>query len=396
MSEDRALPAGWRTLRFDEFAKSIVERVNPGEADEDIYVGLEHLDPESLKIQRWGTPADVVGEKLRFRAGDVIFGRRRFYQRKVAVAEFDGICSAHAMVLRARDDVMLQSFLPFFLQSQTFFQRAMQISVGSLSPTINWRALARQEFVVPPLDEQQRIAEILWAAEAVVDGWQRVHEALGAVSTSVRDEIICAPAHPRRPLADCLIGIVPGRSVVGVNEPAAQNERGVLKVSAVGPKGFEANENKRLLDPSNFMPIFQVRAGDLLMTRANTRELVGRVCIVPRDYCNLMLCDKTLRLDVREDVAIKGFLEEVLLSGQLRMQIEAAASGTGGAMKNISQDRVRRLRIPLPEIDSQTRIAAYVRNIRSVRESVEAHLQQSTACKKALLERLLVEGVSDV
>ena len=160
------------TLRFDQFAENIVERVDPAQTDADIYVGLEHLDPESLKIRRWGTPDDVKGEKLRFRQGDIIFGRRRFYQRKVAVAEFDGICSAHAMVLRAREGVMLQAFLPFFLQSETFFQRAMQISVGSLSPTINWRALARQEFAVPPLDEQHRIAEILWAAEKAITTWE--------------------------------------------------------------------------------------------------------------------------------------------------------------------------------------------------------------------------------
>ncbi len=67
----------WRTVRFDQIADNIAERAEPAEAETDIYVGLEHLDPDSLRLRRWGTPADVEGTKLRFYKGDVIFGRRR-------------------------------------------------------------------------------------------------------------------------------------------------------------------------------------------------------------------------------------------------------------------------------------------------------------------------------
>ncbi|MFZ4816560.1 MAG: restriction endonuclease subunit S, partial [Phototrophicaceae bacterium] len=130
---------------------NINERILPQDAEGLPYVGLEHLDPESLKLRRWGTPDEVEAQKLRFYTGDIIFGKRRAYQRKLAVAEFDGICSAHAMVLRAKPDVVLPEFLPFFMQSETFFERAISISVGSLSPTINWTTLAKQEFPLPPL-----------------------------------------------------------------------------------------------------------------------------------------------------------------------------------------------------------------------------------------------------
>jgi restriction endonuclease S subunit len=157
----RALP---QTYRFDEIAINVNERVDdPSEAGVEHYVGLEHLDSDSLAICRWGSPADVEATKLRFRKGDIIFGRRRAYQRKLGVAHFDGICSAHAMVLRAKPDVVLPEFLPFFMQSDLFMERAKQISVGSLSPTINWPALAREEFSLPPLDKQRRIAEALEA-----------------------------------------------------------------------------------------------------------------------------------------------------------------------------------------------------------------------------------------
>jgi len=152
----------WRKYRFDEMAVIINDRIDdPSEADVEYYVGLEHLDSESLTIRRWGSPSDVEATKLRFRAGDIIFGRRRVYQRKLAVAHFDGICSAHAMVLRAKPEVALLEFLPFFMQSDLFMERAKEISVGSLSPTINWKTLAEEEFALPPLEEQRRIADAL-------------------------------------------------------------------------------------------------------------------------------------------------------------------------------------------------------------------------------------------
>lgn len=160
-----SLPKGWRMVRFDELAQMVNERVDPSATDAAIYVGLEHLDPDSLKLRRWGTPGDVIGDKLQFRTGDIIFGRRRAYQRKLAVAEFDGICSAHAMVVRANTETVAQEFLPFLMQSDLFMQRAIDISVGSLSPTINWKTLRIQEFPLPPKDEQRRIADILRAAD---------------------------------------------------------------------------------------------------------------------------------------------------------------------------------------------------------------------------------------
>ena len=162
-----------KTYRFDQIAIRATDRVQPAETDLEHYVGLTHLDSESLKIRRWGSPADVKGQKLGFRKGDIIFGKRRAYQRKLAVADFDGICSAHAMVLRPKTDVVLPAFLPFFMQSDLFMNRAVEISVGSLSPTINWRTLAAQEFPLPPLDEQRRIAKLLSATERVKQQTQK-------------------------------------------------------------------------------------------------------------------------------------------------------------------------------------------------------------------------------
>jgi len=159
----------WRKFRFDEIAQSIGERVEPTKTDLEIYVGLDHIDSESIHIKRFGKREDVSGTKLRCYPGDVIFGRRRAYQRKAAICEFDGFCSAHSLVLRARPEVIDSKLFPFFLHSDTFMDRAVDISVGSLSPTINWGTLKKQEFLLPPIGQQAKLAELLWAAEAALE-----------------------------------------------------------------------------------------------------------------------------------------------------------------------------------------------------------------------------------
>ena len=156
-------------VKFGDVVHNIAQRIDPADAQTDVYVGLEHLEPDTLHLRQWGHPSDVTGQKLVFKKGDVIFGRRRAYQRKLALAECDGICSAHAMVIRAKQDMILPEFLPFFLQSDMFMERAVQISVGSLSPTINWKTLKEQMFPLPPLEEQKRLAELLWAADEAMN-----------------------------------------------------------------------------------------------------------------------------------------------------------------------------------------------------------------------------------
>lgn len=166
----------WKKYRFDEMVQNIAERVEPSQTDLDVYVGLEHIDPDCLHLSRHGHPSDVEGTKLRFYKGDIIFGRRRAYQRKTALATTDGICSAHAMVVRAKEDVVDPMFLPFLFHSKSFIDMAITISVGGLSPTINWKDIAKQEFLLPPKAEQKRLAELLWAADEVVEKEKRERE----------------------------------------------------------------------------------------------------------------------------------------------------------------------------------------------------------------------------
>ena len=161
--------SNWLSFKFEEIAQKISKTVKPEEAEVDIYVGLEHLDAEDIHIRRKGVPADVKGGKLKCYPGDIIFGKRRAYQRKAAIVDFEGICSAHAFVFRANPEVIHPNLLPFFLHSDQFMHRMVDISVGGLSPTINWGDLKHQEFILPPKDQQAQLAKLLWAMDNVIE-----------------------------------------------------------------------------------------------------------------------------------------------------------------------------------------------------------------------------------
>jgi len=159
----------WETFRFDEIALRISKTVKPEEAGVDIYVGLEHINKEDIHIRRKGVPSDVNGGKLRCYPGDIIFGKRRAYQRKAAIVDFEGICSAHAFILRANPEIIDPQLFPFFLHSDAFMHRMVDISVGGLSPTINWGDLKHQEFLLPPKNQQVQLAKLLWAMDEVIE-----------------------------------------------------------------------------------------------------------------------------------------------------------------------------------------------------------------------------------
>jgi type I restriction enzyme S subunit len=161
----------WQQVRFGEVVKLNTERVADPEAEGiERYVGIEHIEPEDLRIRSWGLVAEGTTFTNQFRPGQVLFVKRRAYQRKVAVADFAGVCSGDIYVLEPKDpEVLLPELLPFICQTEGFFNHAVGTSAGSLSPRTNWTQLANYEFALPPLEEQRRIANALEAARKLIE-----------------------------------------------------------------------------------------------------------------------------------------------------------------------------------------------------------------------------------
>ena len=179
----------WKKYRFDEVCRQVNEATKDPVAEGlDHVVGLEHIEPNNLHITQWDTLEKETTFTRKFRKGQVLFGRRRAYQRKVAYAEFDGICSGDILVFEAIEDVLLPELLPFLIQSEGFFQKALATSAGSLSPRTKFKELADYEFLLPPKAEQKRLAELLWAADEVVEKEKREREMVEMYKTSVSDD----------------------------------------------------------------------------------------------------------------------------------------------------------------------------------------------------------------
>lgn len=156
---------------FEDIAINSTKKKKPVEDDKYTYLGLENLDPETLRVTRFGNEVAPIGEKLIMQKGDVLFGKRRAYQKKVAIAPFDGIFSAHGMVLKPKTNVIHPDFFPFFISSDYFLDNAIRISVGSLSPTINWGDLKKLEFDLPSFAEQTKLAKVLWAITNTIESY---------------------------------------------------------------------------------------------------------------------------------------------------------------------------------------------------------------------------------
>ena len=180
--------------RFDQIAINSTEKKKPAEEDRFTYLGLEHLDSGTLRVTRFGTEVAPVGEKLVMHKGDVLFGKRRAYQKKVAIAPFDGIFSAHGMVLRPKEDVIDKDFFPLFISSDYFLDAAIKISVGSLSPTINWHDLKELEFELPDLAAQHKLAEILWSINDTMEAYKNL---ISATDELVKSQFIVMFGEPK-------------------------------------------------------------------------------------------------------------------------------------------------------------------------------------------------------
>ena len=163
--------SSWTRVKFGDVVRNVNDNTkNPGAAGIDRVIGLEHLDPGELRIQRWGDLSDETTFTRRVRAGQTLFGKRRAYQRKTAYADFDAVCSGDILIFESADSArLLPELLPFVAMTDGFYEKALETSAGSLSPRTRWADLAKYEFDLPPLDQQRRIAGLLWTVESVLD-----------------------------------------------------------------------------------------------------------------------------------------------------------------------------------------------------------------------------------
>lgn len=276
MSAERQLPEGWRWTTFGEVAHEVSESTRtPIEDGFERYVGLDHFDPDSLSLKRWGMiEEDNPTFTKVFRAGQLLFGRRRAYQRKAAIADFDGICSGDIIVIEALPEHLLPDLLPFIVQSDGFWDNAIYTSAGSLSPRTKWANLAAYEFPLPPLDEQHRIAEILRAVEEAIEEYLVAIDALKhAKETFTREQF------QRLPMGEKTFSEI-GEWLSGGTPSREQLDYWNGSIPWASPKDMKV---ARLLDTEEHVSVEGIRAGSRMLPE-NTILFVTRGMILAHTF----------------------------------------------------------------------------------------------------------------
>lgn len=370
MPEGAILAKGWRRVKLGDVVRLSKARcADPLAEGVERYVGLEHLEPGDLRIRNWGNVADGVTFTSVFRPGQVLFGKRRAYQRKVAVADFSGVCSGDIYVMETRDaQVLMPELLPFLCQTDAFFDHAVGTSAGSLSPRTNWTSLANFEFSLPPQDEQGRLVNLLRAIEAERDGLFEVKAA--------SDELISAI----------------GKDVLE-NNPAPRVSVGTIAKFASGD-GISVSLLSGVPKPDANVPVYGGNgiAGYTttpLSKVPHATVVIGRVGA----YCgqtyfvegDAWISDNALFTTSISDDVLPSYLAMCLTAANLNRK------STGGAQPLINQQIVKAIEIPVPELQEQLKIVEILQSVSFAKRVV---LQRSDAVNE--LKQMVLKGERSV
>jgi type I restriction enzyme S subunit len=264
------------------------------------------------------------------------------------------------LVLSGNPDKVYSDYFYHLLGSDTLKQRFTALAAGAVVKNLNTEIVKSVEIPLPPLAEQQRIAAILDKADAIRQKRQQAIKLADDFLRSVFLEIFGDPVtNPKgwkvAPIKSGMDSIVAGWSANGENRPCSMGEVGVLKISAVTSGTFIPTENKfvdKSTIPANKTLLFP-KKGDLLFSRANTRELVGATCIVTDDYDSIFLPDKLWRVRTDMSQMLPEFLHMLNQQPRFKEVLTSQATGSSGSMLNISKAKFENTHVIFPDIRVQ-------------------------------------------
>ncbi|TVM17096.1 restriction endonuclease subunit S [Oceanidesulfovibrio indonesiensis] len=336
-----------------------------------LYGVLKQSDLAEI-TDRKNTASDDKSNYKLVREGDLVYNKMRMWQGAIGISPQDGIVSPAYIVLKPSTEINNRFF---FYQFKTpgFISESGRFSYGLCDDmnSLRYKDFRSIYSIVPPQEEQTQIAAFLDHETAKIDRLIAKQEELIALLQEKRQAVISHAVtkglDPNAPMKDSgveWLGEVPahwevkkikhitksieqGWSPQCESEPANGDAWGVLKVGCVNGGVFNSAENKKLPETMAPRPDYALKAGDLLISRANTKDLVGSAAVVQHDHPNLMLCDKLYRLRLIDSV-IPHWVAFYLGTSNARERIELEATGASHSMQNIGQDTIKDIHCPVP------------------------------------------------
>ncbi len=382
-SNSKTLKPGWRRVKFGDVVRLSKARSHDPLSDGfERYVGLEHLEPNNLRIGSWGNVADGVTFTSVFHPGQVLFGKRRAYQRKVAVADFAGVCSGDIYVLETKDaQVLLSELLPFICQTDKFFEYAVGTSAGSLSPRTNWTSLADFEFVLPPIEEQARLVDALQAIEHTSESHQKVSGLADQLVRSLLADVL-SREWPVVDLGSVVKGTQYGLSI----NAGSDGKYPMLRMMNIEDGLCVENDIKYAdLNEKDF-EAYQLVHGDVLFNRTNSYELVGRTGVYELEGDHVF-ASYLVRIKTHPEKLEPKFLTLYLNSDFGRRQVLAYAT-KAVSQANVNASNLLRVRLPLPPLEKQQQLLEDIAKAKTAERAAIARRSSVEEMKKQLLTEM--------
>ncbi|CAJ61962.1 MULTISPECIES: restriction endonuclease subunit S [Frankia] len=285
----------------------------------------------------------------------------------------------------------LPGYLYHWLRCQR--SRLQSLGNGATFKELSKSATARIAVPLPPLSEQKRIEQMLDQADTIRARRRETIARLEELAQSIFSVMFGNPVQNERgwrrvPLSELVVRIDSGRSPVCLDRPARPGEWGVLKLGAVTSCVYRAGENKALPPDVAAFSACEVRPGDLLFSRKNTRELVAACALVDATPARLLLPDLIFRLVVEPRSAVDPvYLHRLLTHPEKRRKVQGLASGSSASMPNISKSRLLGLEIELPPMEVQKEFANRVRALERIKVAHQASLVEQDELVASLAHR---------
>jgi len=184
------IPKEWEVVRLGDICKQRNQIILPSGKGEFKFVGLEHITSGETKLCAYEFDINIKSSKFKFYAGDILYGKLRPYLDKAILAEFDGICSTDLLVLTPAKDRIYTEFLIYTIHSKKFIQYAISTTSGTNHPRTSWKAISKFMFGLPPLPEQQKIAEILSTVDKRLELLKKKKEKLERIKKGLMNDLL--------------------------------------------------------------------------------------------------------------------------------------------------------------------------------------------------------------
>lgn len=385
------LKPGWRRVKFGQVVRLVTNRCDPVQAGIERFVGLEHLEPGDLRIRSWGEVADGTTFTNRFSPGQVLFGKRRAYQRKVAVPDFEGVCSGDIYVLEsANPDRLLPELLPFLCQTDAFFEHAVGTSAGSLSPRTNWTSLAEYEFALPPPEEQRLIWQLLTRSAETIASSEAMARSANCIVDATLLHLLGSSTEERPLQAICrtpvTYGIVKAGNHIDVGIPYVR----VADITA-SPRLSLDGMLRTAPEISQAYGRTILEAGDIVIAVKASRGVVGQVRQVSSEFVDGNISRDVARIAPYRNLDA-SYIYWALRSPYVMRSIQRRETGwKGDSLREITIAALRTVPVPwLPEQKHQ-HVGQMMNRLEEAALAASNKLRESKAMHRLLLTRVFRE-----